>query len=97
MSTKSSSCCDVAPSRDQVLREVIEIVAESCGVTPDEIHEDHTLLSDVPWDSLDQVECAMEIEEHFGISVPDELMEQAKTVGDVADGVLALLVQQASG
>lgn len=96
MSRESSSCCGISPSREQVLREVIQIVSESCGLAPEEIRESHTLLHDVPWDSLDIVECAMEIEEHFGIAVPDDLMDSAKTVGDIADGVLTLMAQQAS-
>ena len=49
------------------------------------------MLRELPWDSLDLVECVMEIEEEFDVSVPDELVEEAKTVGDITDGVLALL------
>ena len=35
----------------------------------------------------------METEEHFGIQVPDELGDRARTVGEMADGVLQLLEQ----
>ena len=97
MSISGSSSCDTMPSRQRVLDEVKRIVAESSGVTPEELREGHTLLRDLPWDSLDEVECAMEIEEHFGISVPDELMEQAKTIGDIVDGVLKILAQPEAG
>jgi acyl carrier protein len=93
MLTKSSPACDVLPSRDRVLEDVKRIVSESSGVPFEQIDETETLLRDLPWDSLDLVECAMEIEEQFGINVPDELMDQAKTVGDVADGVLMLLAK----
>ncbi len=95
MSRSSNVSCAVLPSREQVLREVTEIVAESSGMDPEKLHEDH-LLRELSWDSLDQVECAMEIEEHFDISVPDELIDQAKTVGGVADGILAILRQSPS-
>jgi acyl carrier protein len=96
MSISGSMSCGVLPSREQVLREVREIVAESSGMVPETLREDQ-LLRELSWDSLDQTECAMEIEEHFDISVPDELIDQAKTVGGVADGVLALLAQSPRG
>ena len=40
---------------------------------------------------LDVVEIAMEIEEHFEISIPDEISERTRTVANIADGVLQLL------
>lgn len=42
-------------------------------------------------ESLDLVEIAMEVEEHFGISVPDEFGEQNHTIGEIGDRVLQLL------
>ncbi len=78
-------------SRDYVLGEVRQLVAEFSNVAPDAIQESQTLLGDLAFDSLDIVEFTMEIEEHFDISIPDELTEHAKTVGNVVDGVLMLL------
>jgi acyl carrier protein len=93
MLTQSSPACDALPSRDRVVEDVKRIVSESSGVPVEQIDETQTLLRDLPWDSLDFVECSMEIEEEFAVTVPDELMDQAKTVGDVADGVLMLLAK----
>ena len=66
-------------------------------MAPDNILESHTLLGDLAWDMFDDVECVMEIEEHFGVSVPDEISERAKTVGDIVDAVLMLLADQPKG
>ena len=93
MSIGSSPSCKTTLSREQVVEQVRQIVAESSGVPPEEIGESQPLLRDLPWDSLDSVECSMEIEEQFDISIPDELIDEAKNVGDIADGVLALLGQ----
>jgi acyl carrier protein len=90
---ESDSSCKVAPSHDRILGEVKQIVGEFSSIAPDEVRENHTLLGDLAWDSLDVVEFTMEIEEHFDVSVPDELVDRAKTVGDVADGVFMLLAQ----
>jgi acyl carrier protein len=91
MSMETNQSYDLLPSREHILGEVKQIAAEFSNVLPDQVRDDHTLLGDLAWDSLDVVEFTMEIEEHFSITVPDELVEHAKTVGDVADGVLVLL------
>jgi acyl carrier protein len=91
MPAENSPLCETILPRCHVLEQVRRIVAESSGVPLEEIDESRPLLRELPWDSLDLVECVMEIEEEFDVSVPDDLVEEAKTVGDIADGVLALL------
>ena len=71
-----------------------EIVSEHSSIPPTEIRDEHDLLGDLGCDSLDIVEIAMEIEEQFGVTVPDELSDRARTVGDVVDGVLQLLADR---
>jgi acyl carrier protein len=93
MSMESSPACETLLSREQVLEQVKAIVGESSGVPPAEIGESHPLLRELPWDSLDLVECTMEIEEQFDVSIPDELVDEARTIGDIADGVMALVAR----
>jgi acyl carrier protein len=76
---------------DRVRDEIKQIVAEFSNIAAEEIREDHNVFDDLGWDSLDIVECTMEIEEHFDISVPDDLAENIKTVGEIIDGVRQLL------
>ncbi|MEN6449964.1 MAG: acyl carrier protein [Thermoguttaceae bacterium] len=95
MSIDSSSCSTI-PSHDQIAKDVKAIVAELASISADEIREDHQVFDDLGFDSLDIIECTMEIEEHFDISVPDELGERAKTVGQIIAGVETLLGQPRS-
>ena len=39
----------------------------------------------------------MEVEEEFGIDVPDDLTDNSQTVGDVVEGVMQLLRQSQAG
>jgi acyl carrier protein len=78
-------------SREQVLEQVKQLVAEQVAMPVSEIREEQDLIADLGYDSLDIVELAMELEEHFAITVPDEMSEQARTVGKITDGVLQLL------
>ncbi len=51
--------------------------------TEEEVTEEKHLSDDLGLDSLDVVELAMEYEKEFSIVVPDEVAENAKTVGDL--------------
>jgi acyl carrier protein len=93
MLSESKLSCEANPSREQVVSEVIRIVAESSGIPVEQLRESDTLLRDLPWDSLDLVECTMELEEQFSVSISDDLIERAKTVSDIADGIVTLLAE----
>lgn len=59
------------------------IVADQLGVEPKEVTTDASILDDLGADSLDVVELVMTLEEAFDIEVPDEVVEQMRTIGDV--------------
>lgn len=59
-----------------------EIIVEQLAVDPDEVTQEASFIDDLNADSLDLVELIMEIEEKFGIQVPDDAAERIKTVGD---------------
>jgi acyl carrier protein len=93
MSPQNSPACNTLISRERIAEDVKRIVAEFSEMPCEDIREDHLLYEDLGWDSLDQVECAMELEEEFGVSIPDELSEKVKRVGDIVDGVVELLIK----
>ena len=95
MPINSSLSDGIHSSRNRILEDVKQIVAEHVSVPPAEMRQDQRLVEDLGCDSLDIVEITMEVEEHFDISVPDEVGEQIGTVGDIADGVVQLLRQSA--
>jgi len=97
MPTTPSRSQTGAISRDQVLRAVKQIIAEQMGIKPEEIEERHALEPDLGCDSLDKVEITMEVEDHFGIDVPDEVADEVRTVGDIVRGVVELLSQAGGG
>jgi acyl carrier protein len=53
------------------------------GVDLGEVTPDARILDDLGADSLDVVEMVMSIEEAFDIEVPDEDVEELRTVSDV--------------
>jgi acyl carrier protein len=68
---------------DSLETKVRNILAEQLGVDLGEVTPDARILDDLGADSLDVVEMVMSIEEAFDIEVPDEDVEELRTVADV--------------
>ena len=64
-----------------VLEKVTSILAEQFDVEEDKITADTDLQEDLGADSLDVVDLLMSIEDEFDVEVPDEEIENIKTVG----------------
>lgn len=62
---------------------VIEILANQLQIDADVIDGNTKIMEDLGADSLDVVEMLMAMEESFGITIPDEDIEELVTVNDV--------------
>ncbi len=62
---------------------VHSIVTDQLGVDKDSLSPEANLLDDLGADSLDVVELVMALEEEFSIEVPDDDVENIRTVGDI--------------
>ena len=58
------------------------IIIEKFGVSESEVTSDANFTNDLGADSLDRVELVMNIEDEFGISIPEDQAEKIATVGD---------------
>jgi len=66
---------------DEVQATVIDAVSHQIQRDPSEITAESHLTADLGMDSLDVVELQMELEDRFGITIPDEDVEKISTVG----------------
>lgn len=64
-----------------IAEQVRRIIAEQLMVDIEEVTDDASFIEDLGADSLDTVEMIMEIEDEFGIEIPDEDAEKIQTVG----------------
>ena len=62
---------------------VMNIVSEQMGFEKEKLTMDTSFVGDLGSDSLDQVELMMQLEDEFGISIPEEATENVQTIGDV--------------
>ncbi len=62
---------------------VRQLICEQLGKSEDKVNMDTRIVEDLGADSLDVVELLMSLEDEFGLSLPDEVAMQMKTVGDI--------------
>lgn len=72
-----------------VLEKVKAILAEQFDVEKDKVTADTDLQEDLGADSLDVVDLLMSIEDEFGVEVPDDEIENIKTVGSLVSYIEA--------
>jgi acyl carrier protein len=68
---------------------VRSLVADQLGVDIAEVIPGASILDDLGADSLDVVELVMSLEDAFDIEVPDEVVEDMRTIGDIEQYVVA--------
>ncbi len=68
---------------------VNSIVTDQLGVDKESLSPEANLLDDLGADSLDVVELVMALEEEFGIEVPDDDVENMRTIRDIVQYIEA--------
>ena len=68
-----------------VIDKIKEILAEQLSVDPDKITMNSLLEEDLDADSLDAIDIVMSIEDEFQVEVPDEVIADMKSVGDIVN------------
>ena len=67
---------------NDIQEKVQKIIVDKLGVNTEQVKYEAKFVDDLGADSLDQVELVMELEEQFGVEIPDEDAEKILTVGD---------------
>ena len=80
-------------NRDEVMEKVRAHLSTELEIDVSEIAETTRFREDLDADSLDLYELVMELEDSYGVRVPEEDAAEIETVGQAVDFVLARLPQ----
>ena len=72
-----------------VLEKVKDILCDQLDVEEDKVTMDASIIEDLGADSLDVVDLIMSLEEEFDCEIPDEEVDNIKTVGDIVKDIEA--------
>lgn len=74
-----------------VFEKVRSVLVSQLGVDEDKVTMEASIVDDLGADSLDVVDLIMSLEEEFDIEIPDEDVENMKSVGDIVKYIEAKL------
>jgi acyl carrier protein len=80
-------------NRNEVLELIRAHLAEELEIDPSRIQDDTRFKEDLEADSLDLVALVQELEDRYGVRIPDDDAAKLATVGESADYVAARLEQ----
>ena len=66
-----------------IFEQVKKILSDQLDLDEEQVTEDSEVIDDLGADSLDIVDLVMTLEEEFDTEIPDEDIENLRTVGDI--------------
>jgi acyl carrier protein len=79
-----------APSRDQILREIQQMMNELFELGSDRVQPAARLVEDLELDSLDAFDLAVKVEEITGVAFDETQIRELRTVEDVIAALEAI-------
>ena len=83
--------------RVEVLQILRDKAVEMLEVEAEAVQEDKSFVDDLDVDSLSLVEFTMELEDTFGIELPEEELTDVTTIGAFVDLIVAKTVAKTAG
>lgn len=68
-----------------MIEKVIEILSEFTEMKPEQMTRDIKLVTDMGLNSLDVVNVVVAFEEEFDIEIPDRVIKDLQTIGNIVD------------
>ena len=79
---------------EEITRRVLAVVAKHQRIGVETISPEST-FADLNIDSLDGLQLVFELEEEFGVDIPDDAAKEFKSIGEVVRGLGLLLAGKA--
>src|SRR4030043_91208 len=70
----------MAMTRDEILKEIQEVLIDALGVDDDEVTPEATLMADLGAESIDFLDIVFRMEKAFGLKIPREELFPAESL-----------------
>lgn len=77
--------------KEEIVAQVRQVIIDQCGFPQNQVTEEKDLETDLIFDKLDLCELALNLEETFNVTIPEDEAHEMHTVGDWAQLVVAKL------
>jgi len=77
----------VAPSKEEILQLLTDVLSSHFGMARDLIVPDATLMKDLDLDSIDWIDLAVKLEVETGLKLDEQDLGRIRTIRDVVDVV----------
>ncbi len=68
-----------------MFEEIRDSIASQLNIPAENITPETRFVEDLKADSLDLVELVMDLEDRYGVEIPDEQLAEVKTVGQIIE------------
>jgi len=71
--------------REQILYQIKAILEDTADISPEDVSEDSVLMDDLDLSSMEILTIVSELEETFGMRIPEKELRGFVTVGDLIE------------
>ena len=68
-----------------MFEEIRDAISQQLNIPAENITPETRFVEDLKADSLDLVELVMDLEDRYGVEIPDEQLAEVKTVGQIIE------------
>ena len=71
--------------RAEIVSQILAILEDVAEISPEDVREDSVLMDDLDLSSMEILTVVADLEEMFGLRIPEKKLRNFVTIGDVAD------------
>ena len=76
---------NISMDRAEIISQILAILEDVAEVSPEDVNEDSVLMDDLDLSSMEILTIVADLEETFGLRIPEKELRNFVTMGDLAD------------
>ena len=71
--------------RAEIVSQILAVLEDVAEISPEDVNEDSVLMDDLDLSSMEILTIVADLEETFGLRIPEKALRNFVTIADVAD------------